>query len=89
VIVKNINICAHVKEAFDLINLILANNENKSEHYLKIFDDILNLVEEAKILALNCLKLVPPSTLPIEFGFALKLRVLKLSGTDNVTGLAE
>jgi sulfatase maturation enzyme AslB (radical SAM superfamily) len=76
-VVKNINICAHVKEAFDLINLILANNDQKYEHYLRIFDDILNLVEEAKILALKCLQLVDPASLPIDLSLALKLRVLE------------
>ena len=54
-IVKNINICAHVKEAYDLINLILSNLQDRHEHYIRIFDDILNLAEEAKLLALNCL----------------------------------
>lgn len=77
-----------MKEAYNLINLILVNQENKHEHYLKIFDDVLNLVEEAKLLTLNCLKLVDPTTLPIEMAFALKLRVLEEAGSTEVTGLA-
>ena len=89
IIISNINICAHVKESYDLINLILANNVNKHEHYLKIFEDILNLVEEAKILALRCLDLVEAATLPMEFGFALKLRVLHQGGSFKVVDLAK
>ena len=54
-----------------------------------MFEDILNLVEEAKVLVLKCLQTVDPATLPIDLSLAVKLRVLKLDGSDKVIILAD
>ena len=54
-----------------------------------MFEDILNLVEEAKVLVLKCLQTVDPATLPMDMSLAVKLRVLKLDGSDKVVILAD
>jgi hypothetical protein len=59
-IMNNINIVAHVKESFTLINLLLSRSTEPAQHILRCFKDLLNLAEEAKIMALRCLGTIPP-----------------------------